>query len=120
MKRSRVLSFIEEVDNSNPVIRDIFLNGSCFNFYHILKVVFPSSVCYYSQVAGHVITRIGDCYYDITGEVLGVDDYVRIDTIWSKGFYNDEKDFKKGAMYVVGNKDGYVRVKKSRDASHNK
>ncbi|MEM9990626.1 MAG: hypothetical protein AAF738_02615 [Bacteroidota bacterium] len=46
---------------------NIFSFGSCWNFYELLKLVFPKSVAYYD--CNHIITRIGDRYYDITGEV---------------------------------------------------
>lgn len=46
------------------------LNGGCFRFYLALKQVFPSAVPYYDGT--HVITRIGDAYFDVRGEVKPV------------------------------------------------
>lgn len=42
------------------------LNGGCFRFYLAMKQVFPSAVPYYD--GSHVITRIGDAYFDVRGE----------------------------------------------------
>lgn len=46
---------------------NIFLFGSCFNLYLILKQVYPEAIPYYD--VNHVITKIGDRCYDIAGEV---------------------------------------------------
>ena len=38
------------------------------NFFVILKSIFPNSVAYYNS--DHIITKIDDKYYDITGQVI--------------------------------------------------
>lgn len=110
-QHSKILELITEINNSNAVMRDIFLHGSCFNFYHILKVVFDESKAYYSQEIGHVITKIGDKYYDITGEVTFENElYVPIGEIWSNDKpYNDESTYKNGNMYLSVHKHEYFR-----------
>ena len=50
-------------------MESIYTSGSCLNFYLILRDRFSDQcpVPYYN--VDHVITFIGDRYYDITGEV---------------------------------------------------
>ena len=59
------------------VVRDSFKEtyivynyGSCYNFYLILKEVFPKAEAYfYDKNKGHIITKIDGEYYDIEGIV---------------------------------------------------
>jgi hypothetical protein len=62
-----ILRFIQVVRNSFKGAEFCYLNGSCYRFYLILKEVFPEAIAYYD--GDHVITRIDDRYYDITGQV---------------------------------------------------
>ncbi len=61
------LQFITAIRESFFGAELIYTRGSCYQFYKILKVVFPNAVAYYDS--NHVITRICNKYYDITGEV---------------------------------------------------
>lgn len=54
----------------------VYTQGSCVAFYFILKSVFPSARPYWSTEARHMITRIGNRFYDITGEVKRSPDYL--------------------------------------------
>lgn len=62
-----ILHFIQVIRNSFIGAEFCYLNGSCYRFYLILKEVFTDAQAYYD--CDHVITRIGDKYYDITGSV---------------------------------------------------
>lgn len=64
---NEVLEFIKTVRESFVGSEHIYTRGSCYQFYKILKLVFPSAEAFYDM--DHVITRINDKYYDITGEV---------------------------------------------------
>lgn len=66
-KHEEILTFIARIRQSHPRMVDIFTKGSCFYFYLILKHVYPEAI-YYDDF-NHVITRIDDKFYDITGEV---------------------------------------------------
>lgn len=44
----------------------IYTSGSCYNFFFILKSVFPDAELY--DNLDHGITKIGDKFYDINGE----------------------------------------------------
>lgn len=66
---TRVESFIAKVRDSFVGSQDVYTNGSCYHFYLILKEVFPDAECYYDE--DHVVTKIDDKFYDITGEIRG-------------------------------------------------
>lgn len=62
-----VEQFIATIRDSFEDSVKVYTQGSCYEFYLILKQVFPEAIPYYDE--NHFITRIGDKYYDITGEV---------------------------------------------------
>lgn len=49
---------------------NIFSGGSCLNFYFILRRVWPQAIPFYN--INHIITKIDDRYYDITGDVTNL------------------------------------------------
>lgn len=59
--------FISVVRDSFIGSQQVFTEGSCYHFYLILKEVFPDAECWYDQ--DHVITKIDNRFYDITGEI---------------------------------------------------
>ena len=71
IKKGIIMTNVEKVISA---IRDSFIGsqqvyteGSCYHFYLILKSIFPEAEAWYNSY--HVITKIGDKFYDITGEV---------------------------------------------------
>lgn len=68
-KKRQILNIISEIRNSHSYMENIFLYGSCMNFYMILKSIFPESRPWYN--VDHVITEIDGTFYDITGVVSG-------------------------------------------------
>lgn len=64
---ANILSFIKTIRDSFEGSELIYTHGSCFKFYLILEKVFPSAEPFYDE--DHVITKIGNRFYDITGEV---------------------------------------------------
>lgn len=50
-----------------PNALSYFLNGGCYDFFLILKSIFPSAEAW--SDCDHVITRIGDRFYDVRGEI---------------------------------------------------
>lgn len=62
-----ILNVIATIRDSHPEMVNIFKYGSCMNFHLILRSVFPEAEPYFN--IDHVITRIGNRYYDITGSV---------------------------------------------------
>ena len=67
-----VIDLITNIRDAHPVMVDIFTKGSCYNLFAILASVFPEALAYDNE--NHLITRIGDRYYDINGEVVDVPD----------------------------------------------
>lgn len=62
--------FIEVIRSSNPYSKQIYLKGNCYSFFKILQSKYPEAEAYYD--GDHVITKIEDTYYDITGKVVKV------------------------------------------------
>lgn len=50
--------------------KTVYTSGSCFQFYLILKGVFPDAEPYYDDLQYHVYTKINDKFYDIYGELV--------------------------------------------------
>jgi len=107
--KGQILLFLEELRNANPIVKDMFLVGSCFNLYMALRALFPEAKCYYSQKHGHAITKIEGCYYDISGEIKDITGYYDISTIWTYN-YKDETKFREEEMYVSRNKTKYIPI----------
>jgi hypothetical protein len=90
-KKKEVLLFIELIKESCPEIQTfIFTHGACYQFHLILKSKFPEAIPYYNE--DHVISKIGDSYFDITGEVIvdGKDCYTLLKeepTDWGRDVY---------------------------------
>lgn len=66
--RDAILRFIARFKGSE----DVFLNGCCFWFAHILEARFMAScmtTIMYEPVEGHFMARIDNRYYDIRGDV---------------------------------------------------
>ena len=75
-----VIKFIEDKmnqrlkgNNHNIDAHTVFYNGDCGNLYELLKAAFPNEakpyIIYVNGEPYHVVTRIGEKYYDITGEI---------------------------------------------------
>ena len=58
------------IDTFREIVPDAeyrYTNGGCFQFYRLLHSIDDSAEPYYD--GDHVITRIDDKFYDVTGEV---------------------------------------------------
>lgn len=63
----KILALITAIRESHPDMEYLYTQGQCYNFYKILKSVFPEAECWYAQIEGHVYSKIGDSWYDIRG-----------------------------------------------------
>lgn len=63
----QIEEYISTIRNSFSGSVKVYTEGSCYQFYKILKIAFPQAEAYYNS--DHVITKIGNRFYDITGEV---------------------------------------------------
>lgn len=66
-RKTEVLEFIKLIRDSFIGSEQVYTNGSCYQFYKLLKSKFSDALAYYNS--DHVITKIGDLFYDITGIV---------------------------------------------------
>lgn len=62
-----VLRLIQIIRESFPESVEVYTEGSCFQFYRILKEIYPQAEPWYDSE--HVITKIEGRFYDVTGEV---------------------------------------------------
>ena len=108
MDHSKIIDFIRELRQANPVMEEIFMEGSCLNLHYMIKALYPEAKSYYNQVEGHVITKLGERYYDVRGVVTDIDGYLPLDSLYSKQ-YRDDEESKKGHMYRTSNKAKYER-----------
>lgn len=76
----KVLDIIKVIRDSFIGSETVYTRGSCYKFYKILKEIFPEAEAYYNS--DHVITKISDKYYDITGEVQ-ITNYISVDENYS-------------------------------------
>ena len=86
---NKVETFIAAVRDSFIGSQQVYTEGSCYHFYLILKEVFPQAECWYDE--DHVLTKIDDKFYDITGEVrkdTSLNKFERIPSYNLKAPYN--------------------------------
>jgi hypothetical protein len=55
-------------NKEHPLV-EIYTSGSCYKFYELLKYIFPEAKAYYTKDRNHIVIKIGDNFYDITGKV---------------------------------------------------
>ena len=64
-----ILNFLKELKYSYHLNEKIYTEGSCFRLYKIISAIFNNAEPFYSSIDGHWVTRVGDKYYDINGEI---------------------------------------------------
>lgn len=93
---ANVESFIGKIRDSFIGSQQVYTEGSCYHFYLILKEVFPDAEPWYDNE--HIVTKIGDKFYDITGEIrrdeLDMFKYQRLPSYQLKAPYNIYKNVK--------------------------
>lgn len=86
---NKVEHFIARVRDSFIGSQQVYTEGSCYHFYLILKEVFPNAKPYFNE--DHIVTKIGNKFYDITGEVrkdANITKYKRIPSYSLKAPFN--------------------------------
>lgn len=61
--------FIELIKSLDTHIETACLHGACYKFYKVLSRVYPNATPYMNNERNHVVTRVGNGLYDITGRV---------------------------------------------------
>ena len=67
--RGDVANVVDVIRRFAPDMRHRCLHGDCYQFHLFLKEMFPDAVPYMNRERDHVVTRIGDDFYDVTGRV---------------------------------------------------
>lgn len=67
-RHQEIIRFIIIVQSCFPNAVQHFTQGYCFEFYDLLKDRFPSAQKWYDE--DHMIAKIGERFYDITGQVI--------------------------------------------------
>lgn len=70
--RGDVADAVDAIHRLAPDMRHRCLHGDCYRFHLFLKKMFPDAVPYMNRERDHVVTRIGDGFYDATGRVGSV------------------------------------------------
>ena len=81
-RKKQILAFLRELKASDETIPNLYLYGSCFRLYSILKTLYKQAVPYYSVRDGHWVTEIDGNFYDINGRLTQT--------------YVEEKEYKQG------------------------
>lgn len=63
------IALITAIRNSFPGSVIVYTRGGCWEFYLILKAVFPNAEPFYDHMDGHVYTKIDGAFYDIHGHL---------------------------------------------------
>lgn len=69
----RIIDLIEAIRTSFPDAEYVYKNGGCYKFHLILKAAFAEAQPWYDGIEGHVITKLGPKFYDVTGELTKKD-----------------------------------------------
>ena len=99
LEGSWILNFIKKFKfKYAKELEEVFTTGDCYYFAIILKARFAGDI-YYLPVANHFVTKIGSCYYDITGRVepdehpIKWSEFGKGDASWRRRVVRDCIDF---------------------------
>jgi len=70
MKKEYLLNIIKTIRESFGASIAVYTCGNCYQFYEILKAIFPEAQAVYD--GNHIWTKIDNCFYDIRGECFNV------------------------------------------------
>lgn len=73
-KHRRILNIIGEIKSSFKQAEFVYTNGSCLNFFCILRLIFPEAKAWFN--VDHIITEIDGKFYDINGVVHKTKSYL--------------------------------------------
>lgn len=73
-----ILTFIDELRNTDGYIQHIYTKGGCYRFHLLLSKMYRDTTPYISENLDHIITRYKGKFYDINGEVTCLDGYSKL------------------------------------------
>ena len=88
MNNLHPIEFINLLKNSDDYIEKVYIGRGCYQFFKILKAIYPSSKAYKAKINSkdkihnHIITLIDNNFYDITGIVNDV--YINVKPLRNK------------------------------------
>jgi hypothetical protein len=59
---------LSRLRGAHPDMETIFMHGSCFELYGVMRAIWPDSEPWYQPIEGHVYTKVGSHLYDIRGK----------------------------------------------------
>lgn len=71
-----ILSFIDELRNTDRYIHHIYSKGGCYKFHILLSKMYKNCIPYTNGC--HIITKYKGKYYDIYGEVNNQDGFRKL------------------------------------------
>jgi hypothetical protein len=74
--KNTILDFIDKF-NTFPGAVEMFTQGMCYWFAHILTAQFGGEICYAPEI-GHFVARIDGNCYDINGDAAAHCKYVKL------------------------------------------
>ena len=81
MRDIDIETLIENLRQTDPHIETIYTHGGCFRFHLFIRNLVGKGEAWINKEHDHVITRIDEKYYDITGEVHADGYYPIIDPV---------------------------------------
>ena len=73
-----ILTFIDELRNSDGYIHHIYTKGGCYRFHILLSKMFKNCTPYISGTNDHIITRYRGRFYDVYCIVDCLDSYRKL------------------------------------------
>lgn len=93
-----ILEFINNFKRLHPQeIEDCFLCGNCYWFAQILQLRFGGQICYL-PIENHFLAKIGERYYDISGEITEFSEKVYL---WEEYMWQDELETQRIIKYCI-------------------
>ena len=95
----RPIDLITNLRESSYYITSLYNRGDCYKFYLFLKSIWKDAESYMTNSKDHIVTKIGEAFYDINGFYLEKD----IHPITEKEIKLAETwDFKKQNLLLLG------------------
>lgn len=73
-----ILTFIDELRNSDGYIRHIYTKGGCYRFHILLSKMYKNCTPYINGTNDHIITRYRGRFYDVYGIVNCIDGFRKL------------------------------------------
>ena len=72
---SSCLLLVDSLRKTDNYIESIFMQGGCYQFHLFLKTIFPDAIPFIHKNKDHIISKIGNKLFDITGIIENENEY---------------------------------------------